>query len=408
MRAGLAHSAATAQITLSSVLHSGWLLLWPWTSPYKCRLHHHNHQLAVFKLFEVICYCYRHFISSLNQTRVLVWKWIPISVTILSIQINTEYLDYRQCCNLRAAVPWRCRWCGRVYADRGHTVYRAGQTVCQVVSYPQARSVACNIVLAAADHRVYALKTVRLWSQCTIISVPDTTHHTKICVWDNTNFGLRHSTPHTSVGPRHSTPHTNMRLRQRHTPFLVRDTAHHTPVSVRDTAHHTPLSVRDTAHHTPVSFRGTAHHTPVSVRDTVQHTPVSARDSTPHTSFGPNMAHQSITFSTMQWFLIVSRHPQMCVLWVHQPLDQTTFTCTPSVIQNHSTNITWSHQAKNACLSLHTRMNHQQWHVALYTYWQLFATSIKALSTENSSECETAATVTISVLPTYRLHWFPP
>ena len=104
-------------------------------------------------------------------------------MTILSIQINTEYWDYRQCCNLQAAVPWGCRWCERVYADRVHDAYSAGIIVCQVVNY-QARNVACNIVLAAAGHRVYTLRTVRLWSQCAVISVPDTAHHKPVSVTD--------------------------------------------------------------------------------------------------------------------------------------------------------------------------------------------------------------------------------
>lgn len=134
-----------------------------------------------------------------------------------------------------------------------------------------------------------------------------------------------------NFGPRHSTLHTNMRLRQHHIPIWVQDTAHHTQICVWDnTTHQFWSETRHTTHQFQSETQHSTHHTPVSVRDT---------------------AHQSIPFSTMQWFLIISRHPQMCVLWVHQSLDQTTFTSTPSVIQNHSTNITWSHQAQK-CTSL--------------------------------------------------------
>ena len=244
-------------------------------------------------------------------------------MTILSIQINTEYWDYRQCCNLPAAVPWGCVWCGRIYANRGHATYSAGIPVCQAVSYPQACIVACNIVLAAAGHRVYTLRTVRLWSQCAVISVPDTAHHTTHKYTSettpHTNLGPRHSTPHTTFGPRHGTPHTTFGPR------------HGTP--------HTTFGPRHCTTHTTF---GPRHGTP--------HTSFGPRHSTAHTSFGPRQhtTHQfrSETRHTNQFLSpqcndsLVSHHPQMCVLQVHQPLDQTTFTCTPSVFQNHSINIT--------------------------------------------------------------------
>ena len=177
-------------------------------------------------------------------------------MTILSIQINTEYWDYRQCCNLPAAVPWRSLWCGRVYADRGHAAYSAGIPVCQVVSYPQACIVACNIVLAAAGHRVYTLRTVRLWSQCAVISVPDTAHHTHKYASEttpHTNLRPRHSTPHTNFGPRHGTPHTNFGPRHGtpHTTFGPRHGTPHTTFGPRHCTPHTSFGPR---HGTPINY----------------------------------------------------------------------------------------------------------------------------------------------------------
>lgn len=217
-------------------------------------------------------------------------------MTILSIQINTEYWDYRQCCNLRAAVPWRCRWCGCVYADMGHAAYSAGTTVCQVASYPQAR----NIVLAAADRRVYTLRTVRLWSQCAVISVPDTAHHTPVSVQTqrNTHKYASGTIPHTSLGPRHSIPHTTFGPR----------------------------------HSTPHTTFGPRHGTP--------HTTFGPRQSTPHTSFGPR--HGTTISSFLHNAMIPYRFPTHTNVFCESinHLNQTTFTCTPRVIQNHSTNIT--------------------------------------------------------------------
>jgi hypothetical protein len=135
--------------------------------------------------FVRLCYCYCHFIRSLNQTRVLDWKWIPIFVTVLSVQSNTEYWDYCQCCNLRAAVPWGCRWSGRAYAERGHGTYSVGTTVCHVVRYLQLALWPATLCWQQrVTTSIHSLRTVRLWLHCAVIWVLDTAHHTSVLVWN--------------------------------------------------------------------------------------------------------------------------------------------------------------------------------------------------------------------------------
>jgi hypothetical protein len=197
----------------------------------------------------------------------------------------------------------------------------------------------------------------------------------------HTSFGPRHSTPHTSFGPRRSTPHkyasettphTNLGPRHStpHTTFGPREhTTHHFRPKTWHTTHHFRSETRHTTHHfrsdtqhttQPVSVRDTAHHTAVSVRNTAQHTPVSARDSTPHTSFGPrhstpinSFLHNAMipySFPTPKNgcfesinHLIKPRSP------VHQVSSRTTAPSPPDHTKH-----------KNASLSLHTRMSHQQ------------------------------------------------